>query len=135
MHVLALQRVAPRGGQLRFDLGWAVTVLVSQQTSSRASSISSFARRSLPGHASVLHLGSIDRYGLSNPVGRAPSLNRTRLAQEGESTARGRNDLKGNPMNAAPSPVDRVHRCAVGRAGALGEPSSDERRGLFRNEL
>ncbi|KYM82613.1 hypothetical protein ALC53_07104 [Atta colombica] len=46
-----------------------------------------------------------------------------------------RNDLKGNPMNAAPSPVDRVHRCAVGRAGALEEPPSNERRDLFRNDL
>jgi len=45
-------------------------------------------------HASVLHLGSIDRCGLSNPVGRAPSLIRIRLAQEGESIARASNEVQ-----------------------------------------
>lgn len=46
------------------------------------------------------------------------------------------NDPEGNSMNAAPLPVDRVHRCAAGRAGALGELSfPDGRRDLFRNEL
>lgn len=45
-------------------------------------------------HASVLHLGSIDRCGLSNPVGRAPSLIKTNLAQEDESTARASNQVQ-----------------------------------------
>ncbi|EGI66032.1 hypothetical protein G5I_05423 [Acromyrmex echinatior] len=132
MHVLALQRVAPRGGQPRFDLGWTVTVLVSQQTSSRASSISSFARRSLPGY--VDHLGPRISYDRRASARRSGSCE-WRVLYRGDAIDVTRNDLKGNPMNAAPSPVDRVHRCAVGRAGALEEPPSNERRGLFRNEL
>jgi len=43
MHVLASQRVAPRG-RPRSDLGWSVTVLVPQRTSSRAYQIAYQAR-------------------------------------------------------------------------------------------
>jgi len=45
------------------------------------------------------------------------------------------NDPEGKSMNAASLPVNRVHRCAVGRTGGLGEPSSNERRGILQDEL
>ncbi|KAM0724955.1 hypothetical protein ACS0PU_009339 [Formica fusca] len=43
-------------------------------------------------------------------------------------------DPESNSMNAAPLPVDRVHRYASGRAGALVEAFSDAGPSLSRNE-
>lgn len=43
-------------------------------------------------------------------------------------------DSESKSMNAALS-VNKVHRCAVGRTGGLGEPSLNERRGILQDEL
>ncbi|TGZ47281.1 hypothetical protein DBV15_04172 [Temnothorax longispinosus] len=90
-----------------------------------------------PSHPGAAFLGAFDSSDRRVPWDRSESARpaRARVVVARANGGCCGDDPEGKSMNAAPLPVNRVHRCAAGRAGALGEPTSDGRRGLLRNEL